>query len=156
MAGEAVMVHESYDDPVLGRVAWDASHLEWVFTLTSVSGRAIAGSIVPPDSPREFGPRERAELSERVRWVIENDLILRQRLADSMFDGWLEDCFDQEAHVVRSKAEFRDAVFLDGIWILDDELLELIFDDGMLFGGHAIVVALGPNGEFEGVPDLSG
>jgi hypothetical protein len=57
---------------------------------------------------------------------------------------------------VTTKAGFQAAIQLTGLIILEDRVATLCYNDGNLFGGHAIVLDVNSEGRFVDKPNLWG
>jgi hypothetical protein len=143
------------DDPVFGHATWDPAQKNWTFTVVLPSGRKVEGFLDAegPDVPLSsaFFDRARAQ----VGWVCKNDEMLRQHVADRMYDLML-DWHNDESGPPLSKEQFREAIALSCMIVMDDDLVALHFDDARLFGGHSITFSIGADGEFEEEPYLWG
>lgn len=87
--------------------------------------------------------------------------VLRDRLsdhcsaiADAMLDLYNRTWSDEE-HPVLDRGEFIGKLRLTHI-VFYGSLTELMFDDGDMFGGHAIVLGLDETGAVQGKPSLFG
>ncbi len=88
--------------------------------------------------------KDRAILSERanaalravsMNWETVLDHITRE-LLDLKNESWVNDATERV-----TAATFRDALTLNSIAVKADGSLEMVFEDGDLFWGHAVVVA---------------
>jgi hypothetical protein len=139
----------------MGRVALGEDGMEWQFTLV-IAGRPAARGVVTPEDYRiPLHAQGLDEIRERVRWVRDNDQVIRQWIADRMFELML-DWHDDSTGPSPSKEEFRDKIALSGISIYEDRLPYLTYDDGDFFGGHSIVADLNANNQLKLDPYLFG
>ena len=148
-------IHEPFDDPVLGRAMWDDGRNEWRFTLVLPSGHCVEGSINPEDNDLPLTAPTLAESRECVQWVRDNEILLRQYVADRMYPLML-DWHDEANGPPLSKDEFRENVALAGVQVLEDHRAALLFDDAGLFGGHTITFSVGADGRLDEEPYLWG
>ncbi len=151
-----MLAHEPFDDLVLGRVTWNGQHNEWRFTLTLSDGRAVNGAVVPEGNRLPLHRQGLGEIRDCVHWVRDNERAIRQYIADQMFPGWLSGWYDEEIDQIATKEEFREAITLAGISVLEDRRATLCYDDANLFGGHAIVLSVGADGRFDCPPSIWG
>jgi hypothetical protein len=151
-------MREPFDDPVLGRVTWVPEPLDaWQCSLALPSGRTIPVYITPDDSRKPLHDQEGLEdLKVRVRWIVDNEQAKRTRIAERMFPAWQQDRYDEEIDMVTTIEGFRDAISLDGINFFEDNLPRLNYQDGGLFGGHAIEATLEADGSFKYEPQFWG
>jgi hypothetical protein len=150
------LMHEPFDDPVLGRVEWNAKRKGWDFNAGPVAGRPIPASYDPADY--RLPPTEHGWDGVRacVLWVRANEPSARAYLTEQLFDGWLSGWYDEEIDEVNSPEGFRDALSLSGINFYDDQEARLIYNDGGLFGGHGFSLQVNAAGQFVAGPDMFG
>jgi hypothetical protein len=148
-------VHDPFDDEVMGRVTFDEGHKEWQFVVT-IAGSEVSGTINPKDCRLHLEEQGLDEISVCVRCVRDNEPHIRQYIADEMFEGWWSNWYDDEIDTVTTREGFREAIALSGISVLEDRRASLCYNDGGLFGGHAIVLSVGADGVFDSPPSLWG
>ena len=146
--------HQSFDDPILGHVAWDDQRHGWQCHPILQSGKPIPCTIFPEDE--RLTSKGLDELCRCVRWLQHNEPAVRERITAIMFQGWWEGWYDEEIDTVNTKEQFREAISLSGINVYEDWKADLIYNDGHLFGGHAIVLTIGPDGDFIYDPQIWG
>lgn len=149
-------MHQAFDDPVLGRVAWNAERTCWDFNAGPVAGRAIPASYDPADS--RLSPPEQGWDGVRacVQWVRANEPAAREYMTLRLFKGWQEGWYDEEIDELITEEGFRDKLELSGINFYEDQEARLIYNDGELFGGHGFSLQVNPAGEFVAGPDMFG
>ncbi|WP_169980836.1 DUF2262 domain-containing protein [Tautonia rosea] len=149
--------HEAIDDPVLGRLRWDAVRGEWVFAFTVPSGKSVRGGITPEDSRLPLEHQGLTEIRDCVSWIVSNEPSIRAFIADHMFEGWKSGWYNEEIDEVITKEGFQEAISMSGVSILEDRVATLYYNDAGLFGGHAIVLSVRGRGEhFIDEPQLWG
>jgi hypothetical protein len=147
---------EPFDDEVLGPVIWDSGKGEWRFSITLSNGRTVHGGIVPYDDRVPLQDQGLNEIRDSVRWVRDNEPAIRASITERMFEGWKATWYDEEVDEITTPAEFREAISLRGISVLEDRKPTLYYDDANLFGGHAIVLSLNAQREIEHGPNIWG
>jgi hypothetical protein len=147
--------HDPYTDPIFGTATWDAADGDWLFTLVLPSGQAVEGCVRPEDNRLHLSSPELEESRACVRWVLANELALRQYVADQMY-GMMLDWHQPEWGPPLTKEEFRDKIELVGVSVLEDHRASLNFNDAECFGGHAITFSVGADGRLEEKPYLWG
>lgn len=149
------LVHDSFDDAELGRVAWDSDGLSWDFEIAMADGRRIAATYDPSDY--RLPPAEQGwyGIKACVRWLQENESAARDYLADRLFYGWMEDWRDED-HDVNTIEEFRQKLTIGFVNFGEDQEARLNYEDGNLFGGHCFCVHVNDKGEYIGDPDMFG
>lgn len=147
--------HKPVLDPILGQATWDENQNSWCFTLVLPSGRMVARSLTPEDNGISLASPVFGESRECVRWVRDNELKLRQYVADQMYSLML-DWHDDSTGPTLSKEEFRENIAMRGVLVLEDHRASLLFDDAGLFGGHTITFSVGADGRLDEEPYLWG
>lgn len=148
-------VHDPFDDDVLGRVRFHDGHNEWEFTVP-IRGRDVRGKIVPPHPNAPLSDQGLDEIRSCVAWIRDNEPAIRDYITAQMFDGWRSAWYDKDIDTITTPEEFRDAISLPGFSVLEDRVATLFYDDGGLFGGHAIVLSVAPGGRFTQPPVIWG
>lgn len=148
--------HEPYADPDFGTATWHGDRGDWLFTVVFPSGRTAEGSVRPEDDNLHLSSPELEESRACVRWVLANEPVLRQYVADKMHRLYLNNWHDPEDGPSLAPKEFRDELALVGVQVLEDHRAFLVFSDAECFGGHAIVFSVGADGELEEEPSLWG
>ena len=140
-------MHESFDDPVLGRVFWDQQGDCWSFDAGPINGRSIRATYGPADS--RLPPQQQGWEGVRacVAWVRTNEGSVRGLLTDRMYDGWVKDWYEEDDEDLISPEEFKERFRLSGINFYDDQNARLIYEDGGLFGCHRFCVTINAAGE---------
>jgi hypothetical protein len=149
-------VHEPIDDEILGRLTWDADMGTWQFEVGPIAGRSIPGTIRPDDDRQPLNDQGLDEIRTCVQWIRANEPAIRSYIASKMFNNWRSNWYDEDDDAVATIDGFRDAISLASVSILEDRKATLIYDDGDLFGGHAIVTTVGADGRFEHEPHIWG
>ena len=147
--------HPPYVDPVLGTATWDDTRNQWELKLNLATGHQVEATITPEDNRMHLSSPEFEESIQCVRWVRDNELTLRQYVADSMYELML-DWHDPEWGPPLSKEQFRDKIALTGVLVLEDHRASIVFSDADCFGGHAITFSVGADGKFDDEPYLWG
>jgi len=149
-------VFQTFDHPVLGTVTWLADHKWWRFKSRLPGGRTVTGTIVPADEQLPLQNQGLSEIAASVSWVFENEDELRRRITERMFVDWLEGHYDPTIHTVTTPEAFCATLSLQGFMFLENLRATVIYDDGELFGGHAVVADLRADGTFECDPHIWG
>lgn len=140
-----------------GLLVWRPDSRDWQGNMTLPSGRIVAIEVSPePQSPP---PSEqwREIVLRRLRWVRSHEPTIRSAVADRMFDGWMAGWRDDEIDTIKSKEEFTKELALDSIIVYAPSVsLDLIVTAGDLFGGHAISLEVGEDGEILIEPNIFG
>lgn len=147
--------HEPYTDPNFGTATWDDARGDWLFTVVFPSGRTAKGRVRPEDNSLHLSSPALEESRECVRWVQSNEPVLRQYVADQMYELML-DWHNPEWGPALSRDEFRDKLSLAAVQVLEGHRASLFFDDAGCFGGHAIELSVGADGRLEEEPQLWG
>jgi len=149
-------MHDPFDDPVLGRVIWNAERNCWVFDAGPVTGRPIPASYDPADN--HLPPSEQGWDGVRtcVRWVRTNEPDAREYMTRQLFERWMQDWYDEDVDDGMTPESFREKLHLSGINFYEDQEARLIYDDGGLFGGHGFSLQVNAAGEFVAGPDMFG
>lgn len=135
----------TFDHPVLGRLDWDAACGHWDGTAATPGGGAVRVFISPEDEDRVGFLKIAAEL---FLWATANE---RRILADAAEASLLElynDGWRQEGEPVLTTDEFADRMAWTSVDIASSDFMpvELCYgDDDRMFGGHSVVVQLGPD-----------
>jgi len=127
---------EPFDDPVLGRVEWNAEFDFWVARFVLPDGRSVEFEI----DEGAIGPRIQATRAT-FRWVSEHEIALRDQLAERMLD--LARTWKQSGEPEITAASFAERVRLTAAALDDADALTLYYADGDMFGGHLILVNVG-------------
>jgi hypothetical protein len=140
----------------LSTLTFDPARRAWRGEVALASGRTVPLAICVDEPAFAHDPEWVRTLVRRVNWVCVNEPSLRGSVADRMYDGWRSDWYDEEIDTVNSKPQFVDSLRLDGINVYEDPFPELIYHDGNLFGGHAVVVSVADDGALRWDPTLFG
>jgi hypothetical protein len=144
------------NDPVLGLIARDESGKHWLFNLLLPNGRAVPAVIVLEDDAAPPTQQVLGAVRERVRWLRDNEPVVRDHITKKMYDLWLRGWCDQETDPVTTRDQFRERIWLASVTITEDRRLSLHYNDALLFGGQALVQSISASGKFDGAPDLWG
>jgi hypothetical protein len=126
---------EPFDDPVIGRMEWDATCNEWRGELVTTSGNKISISV---DCDREAVP---TSTRESFAWLCDNERALRDQLAGQMLESANDWRLGREPLEPEITAEsFADRIELCDASLGNDGAIFLTYSDGEMFGSHAIVV----------------
>lgn len=143
------------EHPTFGRLLWDER-------MTSYEGEADLGpdgkirlslqpftDVVPGQEPGELGdPTAFVDLcAGKLGWVREHvqmlsSYVASQLLADHNDGDW---CAGEPI----TESEFVRRITLTDVTIDQDGTIEVCFDDGDLFWGHALLARVNPEGEPE-------
>jgi hypothetical protein len=82
---------DTFNDPVLGAVTWNAEGRAWQFECALPDGHTVRGSITPEDSQRPLADQGLVEMQRCVGWIRNNEPSIRAHIADEMFEGWRDD-----------------------------------------------------------------
>jgi hypothetical protein len=128
----APVVHE---DSQFGRLVWDRAGRDFVGQ-TSWRGRDVSlGLHVPARDEREGVLACARRLWARAdAWEAGAREMMVAQLLERMNEGWLDD--DEEPITA---AQFNRRVTLTHVSVSEGDGVELLFDDGELFGGHTII-----------------
>jgi hypothetical protein len=149
-------MHDPFDDPVLGRVEWNAERRCWHFDAGPVDGRPIPATYDPADDRLPPAQHGWDGVRACVQWVRANEPAVRAYMTERLFKGWREGWYDEEIDDLTSPEEFRDKLRLSGINFYDDQEGRLIYEDGGLFGGHGFSLRVNAAGQFVAGPDMFG
>ena len=147
--------HEPYNDSTLGFIIWNDAQGEWEATLAFPSGGNAKCTICPENCNLHLSAPELDESRACLRWVQAHEPVLRQYVADKMYELML-DWHDPEWGPPLTKEEFRDKIELGGVMVLEDHRASLNFTDAECFGGHAITFEVGADGKLDDEPYLWG
>lgn len=142
-------------DGTLGPITWDEQHRWWRFKIALPDGRSVRGKILP-ETEGEFPDEQWLQLiRESVLWVQANEKELRYRVAEDMFDYWLQTYYDEEEDEVESPEEFAEEISISGINFHEQRPAEVWYDDAGLFGNHGIHVEIDTEGQFVDGPEFA-
>ncbi|QEL16638.1 hypothetical protein [Limnoglobus roseus] len=149
------MVKASFQHATLGKLTRGTSG--WDFTFPLARGRLGQGTIctVAP------GPRPPAESLEALQgylaWFRRNETRLRGHIANKMFAGWRSGWYDPEIDHTTTALGFQRKIGLAGInFYWDERWVSLVYNDGGLFGGHAITLSTDLVGKIDRGPTMFG
>jgi hypothetical protein len=125
---------EPFDDPVLGRLVWNAEFNEWKCEWVTVEGARAEISV---DCPRGAVP---VAMREAFAWLAANEYALRLQLAEQMLEGANDWRNEDEAEI--TAASFAGRVTLSGATFSEDGRASLTYYDGDIFGSHGIAATL--------------
>ncbi|MBW4618837.1 MAG: DUF2262 domain-containing protein [Cyanosarcina radialis HA8281-LM2] len=132
----------------LGYFIWDDEYDWWSCEIEIFPGQ-IVGLSVDPEEPEEIEESVVFELASRTLALIRaSEINLRDRAAERLLETH-NTSWNRDAPIDRQ--EFIDRMTLEDITIYANGRANLSYDDGDLFGGHAIVINIDPNGSFENV-----
>ena len=147
---------QPFDDPILGHVVWNQERDLWDSTVRLESGASFACSITPEDYRIPLQQQGLDEIKISIEWLINNEPLLRQRVAEAMFDWWQETWYDDEIDTVSSPKEFAETITLEGVNVYEDRQTHVHFRDGDLMGGHGIALTIDSSGAITDGPSIWG
>jgi len=147
---------KSIQDKVLGTITWDISDSCWIFGLRFPSGQTVSGTILCEDPAAPLESQGLSVISDRMDWLIDNELRIRDHITEKLFDLWRSNWCDEESGAAINKPRFRDMIVLSELNVDEDFWVSLYYNDRDLFCGHAIVQDIQPDGTLHKEPYLFG
>jgi len=141
---------------VLGAITWDEENRWWRFDVGTFRGRPAGGLAHPEPNWDPLSGESLTRLRACVAWVRANEPRIRAHIAAEMFAWWLDAYYDPEIDDVTTPEQFCDRIEFAGLSFYSDGLVQVVYDDRGLIGGHSITLSVGPNGEFSDGPDIAG
>ena len=143
---------EHFDDPDLGRLSRVPATDSWRFALLLPNGRTVPGAL---ECPRPELQSTLLQIRPRLIWLRDNEQAAREYIAGKMHGMWQRRWYDPHFHAPTPRDEFRDRIWLAGLFVID-RLIQLHYNDAAFFGGKTLVLELRNVATFGGAPDLVG
>jgi hypothetical protein len=127
---------------VFDSLAWDADLNWWKGVADLAPGRRIDLHVQAPNDPRELASAVARAAPEWQRFVVAEPSI-RAAVASQMTEAHNDFCNPED---VVTEQQFAERLELLSILFETSGSIELVYFDGMLFGGHHIIVPVGTDG----------
>ena len=147
---------KSVDDSILGHLSWDNEINEWNSEIKLLDGSVFSFSISPQDYSIPLEQQGLDEIRKCIQWLKLNELELRNKVSDALFDWWYGTWFDEEIDTVKTKQGFAQTISLEGVNIYEDLQAHVYYNDGDIIGGHSIELTIDSDGNIIDTPHIAG
>jgi hypothetical protein len=147
--------HLPYEDPTLGTAVWDDAEGWWKVTVFLPSGQKVDVSVIADGNSAHLSSPDFNETMNCIRYIRDNESVLRQFVADEMYDLML-DWHDDDEGPALSKTEFRDKLTMMYVSVDEDHGASVFYNDAGCFGDNAIMFDMRADGQIVRAPFICG
>jgi hypothetical protein len=141
---------QTLKDPDFGKLSWNKKLLFWVGQCTMADGTSIPLYLntlanltqLPPFEDATWDRTITPESRKAFPRLLRSDALLRKAVSREFFTLYREGCDSEKI----SAAEFKRRLQLESVTLNPDGVAEVFFNDAGMFGGHALVAHLDPDG----------